>query len=177
MHGHREFGVCQRYVFDRPGQVFQHDQWYFVSVSRPGQLFISHNVEHGHKMKITHDRRGSINFLELRWYSQGGKNSACNERIPSHAISQRKLFTFFEFQQVGRSFISEYTVGRDPYNVTSVNCWSMHLKCLLDTSNLIYQEMYKEVYKVELESELVCRAMNWKKNITRFRKSCFLIAR
>ena len=43
------------YVFDRPAQVIQHDQSYFVSLSRTVLLWISHNVESGHKMKRIHD--------------------------------------------------------------------------------------------------------------------------
>ena len=43
-------------------QVIQHDQWYFFFVSRPGQLglWISHNVECGHKMKKIHDQGGRV---------------------------------------------------------------------------------------------------------------------
>ena len=83
------------YVFDRPAQAVQHDQSYFLSLSRPVQLWISHNVEHGHKMKRIHDRGGGMNSLESWQDAQGVKNSAHNNGSPFHTIRQRKHFAFF----------------------------------------------------------------------------------
>ena len=75
-------------------------------MSRPAQLWISHNVEHGHEMKRIHDGGGGMNSPELGQDAQGGKNSAHNDGSPSCAIRQRKHFAFLEFKQVG-SYVVE----------------------------------------------------------------------
>ena len=90
MHGSSEFGMGQRYVwqlfyvFDRPGQIIQHDQWYFVSVSRPGQLWISHNVEYGCKMKRIHDWGSDMNCPKSGFEALEHKNSACDDGVTGH---------------------------------------------------------------------------------------------
>ena len=123
----------------RSGEVIQHDQWYFVSVSRPGQLWISHNVEHGCKMKRIHDQGGGMNSPRVG-VGGPGRHKLCLwwwEPIPCHQVE--KAFHFFELS-TGWQIISEYKIERDHCNVT---CWSMCVKFLLNTSNLKILRNYK----------------------------------
>ena len=119
-------------------QVIQHDQWYFVSVSRPGQLWISHNVEWPQNEKNSWPRRQH----KLPWSSgqeaPGGKNSAHNDGSPSHHHQQRKHFAFLNSNRL--QVMSEYTVERDH----CITCWSMCVESLLNTSNLRIPRTYKK---------------------------------
>ena len=77
MHGSRAFSVDLINYFNyfmsltRPGQVVQHDQWYFVCVRSLGQLWISDSVECGHKMKRIHDQGGGTNSPRVRMRDPG----------------------------------------------------------------------------------------------------------
>ena len=180
MHG-SEFGMGQRfvwqllYVFDRPGQVFQHDQWYFVSVSRPGQLWISHSVECSLKMKKIHDWGGSTNSPE------SGRKALEGKTLPvmmgAHPVLSGReniLLSLNSNMLAGHS--SQNTVDRDHCNVTSVTCWSMCVKSLLDTSNLRYWELIKSVQD-GLRVRSGVQGNELKKNITKFTKKVLLITR
>ena len=113
----------------RPGQVVQHDQWYFVCVSSRGQLRISDSVECGRKMKIIHDRGGSKNSPRVgAWGS--GRQKLCpqwQEPIPRHQAE--KAFRFFELS-TGWEITSQSTEERDhcngPVEVYVLNFCSTH---------------------------------------------------
>ena len=96
-----------------------------VLPSRTAVLWISHNVECGHKIKRINNLPGweassrsstwvkgarkneiyvaTFNgylFYKLFLEVGRGKNSGCDDWSPSHTTSQRKCFAFLDFQQV-----------------------------------------------------------------------------
>ena len=71
---------------------------------------MSDSVEHGHKMKRIHERGDGTNSAKVEvggpgrpWEALGGRNSARDDRTPSHTIRQRKHFYFLNFQLVDKS--------------------------------------------------------------------------
>ena len=147
MHGSREFGMGLTNYFNyfmsltRPGQVVQHDQWYFVCVSSQGTLWMNDSVERGYKIKIIHDQGDGMNSPGV---GVGGpeRQKLCTwwwELIPHHQAE--KAFHFFELS-TGWQITSESTVERDHCNVT---CWSICVKFLLNTSNWRCWELIKSV--------------------------------
>ena len=133
-----------------------------VSPSRTALLWISHTLWTWPQMQSiisrTQVKRG------------GNKNSGCDDRIPSHANSRRKHFTFLNFQQVPLVQIIlwlwqscsccsiEWVQLYHNYGlvnllkVCALNLYSTHL--IWDTKKLYI------VYKVDLGWGLVCKAMD-----------------
>ena len=100
---------------------------------------------------------------EMGWEASWGKNSACDDGSPSHAIRQRKHFTFLNFQQVDKSYQNTQwteTIAMWPVEVCVLNFCSTHLI-------LRYQEIINSV-QGGLRVKNGVQGNELKKNITKF---------